>query len=181
MQFLQNYYLDNTNNFLQMILLTFITVMLSIYCFNNKVIEDKNEHIQTEVSDSMSTSTEKDEVISTTSEDQYTSILYKSFLLMTKKQLLKITGNKYKNVNKDELIIIAINKFILLSIKNFKLIPVDTKMYVKDNKEIMKDELFKLYNVKSKNEKEYIKDTINEEECEIEYESESNSESDSDN
>lgn len=175
--FLQNYYFDSTNNFIPMILLTFITVMLSIYCFNNDIAV-KNEPIETAVSDSMSTSTENDEVTSTTSEDQYTSILYKSFLLMTKKQLLKITGSKYKNVNKDELIIIAMNKFILLSIENFKLIPVDTKMYVKDNKEIMKDELFKLYNVKSKNEKEYIKDTINEEE---EYEVESDTESNSDN
>lgn len=175
--FLQNYYFDSTNNFIPMILLTFITVMLSIYCFNNDIAV-KNEPIETAVSDSMSTSTENDEVTSTTSEDQYTSILYKSFLLMTKKQLLKITGSKYKNVNKDELIIIAMNKFILLSIENFKLIPVDTKMYVKDNKEIMKDELFKLYNVKSKNEKEYIKDTINEEE---EYEVESDIESNSDN
>jgi hypothetical protein len=70
---------------------------------------------------------------------------------MTKKQLLKITGNKYKNVNKDELIIIAMNKFIVLSVENFKLIPVDAKLYVKENKDTMKDELFKLYNVKSKN------------------------------
>ena len=174
-QFLQNYYLDNTN-FIPMILLTFITVILSIYCFNNNDIADKTEPIETDVSDSTSTSSENDELTSTTSDDQYTSILYKSFLLMTKKQLLKITGSKYKNVNKDELIIIAMNKFILLSIENFKLIPVDTKMYVKDNKEIMKDELFKLYNVKSKNEKEYIKDIINEEE---EYELESETESDS--
>lgn len=175
--FLQNYYFDSTNNFIPIILLTFITVMLSIYCFNNDIAV-KNEPIETAVSDSMSTSTENDEITSTTSEDQYTSILYKSFLLMTKKQLLKITGSKYKNFNKDELIIIAMNKFILLSIENFKLIPVDTKMYVKDNKEIMKDELFKLYNVKSKNEKEYIKDTINEEE---EYEVKSDTESNSDN
>jgi CRISPR/Cas system-associated endonuclease Cas1 len=69
---------------------------------------------------------------------------------MTKKQLLKITGNKYRNVNKDELIIIAMNKFIIASIENYKLMPQDSKSFVKENKDVMKDEFFKLYNVKSK-------------------------------
>jgi hypothetical protein len=176
--FLLKYYLDNTNELLPFILFTFITIMISTYCFTNnekvinEITEENNESV---VSDSSSSCPEIDDTMSDSSEDQYTSILYKSFLLMTKKQLLRIAGIKYKNVNKDELIILAMNKFILLSIENFKLIPIDTKMYIENNKNIMKEELFKLYNVKTKNEKEYSKDIKYEEEYEMETEIESDS------
>ena len=141
----------NLNDMFPMIASTLTLILVSLYCLtDNKKIEVEKE---TEISETTSTTSEYEEDINdddTSEDDQYTSILYKSFLLMTKKQLLKITGNKYRNVNKDELIIIAMNKFIIASIENYKLMPTDSKNFVKENKDIMKDEFFKLYNVKSK-------------------------------
>jgi hypothetical protein len=74
-------------------------------------------------------------------------------MIMTKKQLLKITGNKYKNSNKDELIIIAMTKFIVNSIENYNYMPIDSKNFVKKNKEIMKDEFYELYKIHKMNQK----------------------------
>ena len=143
----------NLNEVFPIVLSTLTLILVSLYCFSdNKKIEVEVEK-GTEISETTSTTSEYDEDRNgddTSEDDQYTSILYKSFLLMTKKQLLKITGNKYRNVNKDELIIIAMNKFIIASIENYKLMPQDSKNFVKENKDIMKDEFFKLYNVKSK-------------------------------
>jgi hypothetical protein len=143
----------NLNEVFPIVLSTLTLILVSLYCFSdNKKIEVEVEK-GPEISEITSTTSEFDEDRNdddTSEDDQYTSILYKSFLLMTKKQLLKITGNKYRNVNKDELIIIAMNKFIIASIENYKLMPQDSKNFVKENKDIMKDEFFKLYNVKSK-------------------------------
>lgn len=86
---------------------------------------------------------------SDTSEDQYTSILYKSFSLMTNKQLVKIVGNKYKYKNKDELIILSISKFIQMSIENTDL-PVIVKKFIVENNEEMTEELYQLYKVNVK-------------------------------
>lgn len=141
----------NLNDMFPMIASTLTLILVSLYCLtDNKKVEVEKE---VDISDTTSTTSEYEENQNeddTSEDDQYTSILYKSFLLMTKKQLLKITGNKYRNVNKDELIIIAMNKFIIASIENYKLMPQDSKSFVRENKDVMKDEFFKLYNVKSK-------------------------------
>jgi hypothetical protein len=105
------------------------------------------------------------------SEDKYTSILFKSFMIMTKKQLLKITGNKYKNSNKDELIIIAMTKFIVNSIENYNYMPIDSKNFVKKNKEIMKEEFYELYKIHKMNQNmDKVIDEISESENEVEEE-----------
>jgi hypothetical protein len=160
-------YNTNKEQLVCLIIVPFLIVLISVYFTTDskKVINEKyedndndndNESVKSDVT---SLTNDNEEISSDTSDDQYTSILYKSFLLMTKKQLLKITGNKYKNMCKDELIIIAINKFILHSIDNFKLMPSDAKNFVKKNKETMIDELYKLYKVQNKNEEECIQDS----------------------
>jgi hypothetical protein len=60
------------------------------------------------------------------------SHVYKGFNLMTKKQLIRFVGREHTYKNKNELIIIAINKFILISIDRVDSIPVFVKKYIKN-------------------------------------------------
>jgi hypothetical protein len=80
---------------------------------------------------------------------EYTSVLFKSFSLLTKKQLLKMTGSKYKNKNKDELVVIAMYKFISKAVENSQRLPKGVKLFVKENKHSMKQELLELYQIES--------------------------------
>jgi len=161
----------NMNELFPALIATLSITLITLYCFSGnktKTIDtiitiDTNIEKESELSDETSSVEEKDCSLDS-SEEQYTSILYKSFLLMSKKQLLRITGIKYKNFNKDELIIIAMNKFIVSSIDNFKLMPIDAKNFVKENQETMKEEFFKLYNVKSKEyNNDFFEDSASEE------------------
>ena len=111
---------------------------------------DENEYLLR--SDSPFTEDEK---------DKYTSVLFEAFYLLTKRQLLRIVGSKYKNKNKVELIVIAIHKFISNAIDNSERLPKVVKIYVKENKEEMKLELLKLYEVDTSDDNE--EDNIKEE------------------
>ena len=83
--------------------------------------------------------------------EEPTSILFKAFSLLTKKQLLKITGNKYKHENKDVLIVFAINNFIFKTIQSNEKLPLLVKNFIKDNKNQMLDETLESYGLEVKN------------------------------
>jgi hypothetical protein len=159
----------------------FITLMiftiyhLGLFLFSNNNKKDQVYFEMNNSSDDESENnnpSEENNECSDESEEKYTSILFKSFMIMTKKQLLKITGNKYKNSNKDELIIIAMTKFILNSIENYNYMPIDSKNFVKKNKEIMKDEFYELYKIHKMNQQfdkiEELKEQNKNEENEME-------------
>jgi len=152
----------NEDTFLPVILVPLFVLIFSL-CFSlNRTPEIKNK-IEQELPEELSNDiSENNETILDSSEQPYTSVLYESFLLMTKKQLLKMTGSKYKNLNKDELIIIALTNFLASSIQNCKLIPSESKIFIQENKDIMKKELYILYNIKS------LKNEENEVEVDIE-------------
>jgi len=108
---------------------------------NNEEVDDKEEEEdEEEVEDD-----EEEEVVEDDEEvdDKETNILktgeedshvYKGFNLMTKKQLIRFVGKEHTYKNKNELIIIAINKFILISIDRVDSIPVFVRNYIKNNK-----------------------------------------------
>jgi hypothetical protein len=81
--------------------------------------------------------------------NQYTSVMYKSFSLLNKKQLIKMTGQKHKYKNKDELIVIAMYKFMVKSIEKSDSLPKGIKIFVLANKKMMKEELLELYKIPS--------------------------------
>lgn len=134
--------------FVTFIVIIFISYEFGLYLYNN----NKKDNIHVEMNNSSDDESDVNEC-SEDSEDKYTSILFKSFMIMTKKQLLKITGDKYRNSNKDELIIIAMTKFIVNSIENYNYMPIDSKNFVKKNKEIMKEEFYELYKIHKMNKK----------------------------
>ena len=110
----------------------------------NNYEEDSEDDATTINSKYSETSDEVDE----SSSDHYISVLFKSFSLLTKKQLLKMIGRKYKNQNKDKLIVIAMYKFISNSVEHSDSLPKIVKLYVKENKHIMKEELLNQVNDK---------------------------------
>jgi len=73
---------------------------------------------------------EETNILKTGEEDSH---VYKGFNLMTKKQLIRFVGKEHTYKNKNELIIIAINKFILISIDRVDSIPVFVRNYIKNN------------------------------------------------
>jgi hypothetical protein len=116
---------------------------------NNEEVDDKEEEEdEEEVEDDEEEEVEDDEeeeVVEDDEEvdDKETNILktgeedshvYKGFNLMTKKQLIRFVGKEHTYKNKNELIIIAINKFILISIDRVDSIPVFVRNYIKNNK-----------------------------------------------
>ena len=115
---------------------------------NNNDYEEESEDDATSIDSEYSkTSDEEEDEDSPT--EQYSSVLFKSFSLLTKKQLLKMTGSKYKNKNKDELVVIAMYKFISKAVEHSNHLPKGIKLFVKENKHSMKQELFELYQIES--------------------------------
>lgn len=110
------------------------------------VYEEDSEDDATSVESDYSATSEDEEDSPT---EQYTSVLFKSFSLLTKKQLLKMTGRKYRNKNKDELVVIAMSKFISKAVEHSERLPKGIKLFVKENKQIMRQELIELYKVNS--------------------------------
>lgn len=92
---------------------------------------------------------------------QYTSVMYKSFSLLNKKQLIKMTGQKHKYKNKDELIVIAMYKFMIKSIEKSDSLPKGIKIFALANKKIMKEELLELYKIPSDETSDDEKEIIN--------------------
>ena len=88
--------------------------------------------------------TEDDEL---TDSEKYSSVVQKAFTLLTKKQLISITGKKYKNKNKDELVVIALYKFMLSAVKKSDKLPKGIKHFVEANKDMLKSELLELYEI----------------------------------
>ena len=106
--------------------------------------EEDSEDDATSIDSEYSKTSDED-----SSGEQYSSILFKSFSLLTKKQLLKMTGSKYKNKNKDELVVIAMYKFISKAVEHSNGLPKGVKLYINENKHLMKQELLELYQVES--------------------------------
>jgi hypothetical protein len=106
--------------------------------------EEDSEDDATSIDSEYSKTSDED-----SSGDQYSSVLFKSFSLLTKKQLLKMTGSKYKNKNKDELVVIAMYKFISKAVEHSSRLPKGVKLYINENKHLMKQELLELYQVES--------------------------------
>jgi len=73
----------------------------------------------------------------TSSNDIDNSIIYKAFNLMTRKQLIRFVGKEHTYKNKKDLIFIAINKFILISINRIDNLPVFVKNFIKNNKDLI--------------------------------------------
>jgi hypothetical protein len=91
---------------------------------NNNSDEDNNSEEQVDE--------DKEKINILNTSDEKDSHLYKGFNLMTKKQLIRFVGKEHTYKNKNELIIIAINKFILISIDRVDSIPVFVRNYVKN-------------------------------------------------
>lgn len=113
---------------------------------NDNEYEEDSEDDDTSVDSEYSKTSEEDE---DSPIEKYSSVLFKSFSLLTKKQLVKMTGNKYKNKNKDELIVIAMYKFISKAVEHSHRLPKGVKLYIHDNKHLMKQELLELYKIES--------------------------------
>lgn len=88
---------------------------------------------------------ESESDVSNETSEKMNTVLYKSFSLLTKKQLLDITGSKYKYETKEILIAIAINKVIFRSLQNFEKLPVMVKKFLMVNKEEMLNETLESY------------------------------------
>ena len=56
---------------------------------------------------------------------------------MTRKQLIRFVGKEHTYKNKKDLIYIAINKFILISINRIDNLPVFVKNFIKNNKDLI--------------------------------------------
>jgi CCR4-NOT transcription complex subunit 1 len=91
---------------------------------DNNNLEEDNNNLEVENEEK-----EETNILKTGEEDSH---VYKGFNLMTKKQLIRFVGREHTYKNKNELIIIAINKFILISIDRVDSIPVFVKKYIKN-------------------------------------------------
>jgi hypothetical protein len=110
---------------------------------NNNLEEDQEDEEDNEDEEEEDEEVDEDEEIEDKEEEQVeTNILntgeqdshvYKGFNLMTKKQLIRFVGKEHTYKNKNELIIIAINKFILISIDRVDSIPVFVRNYIKNS------------------------------------------------
>ena len=114
----------------------------------NEVEDEVSETSDDEDDDNDETyETESDDDETTVNSEKYSSVVQKSFTLLTKKQLINITGKKYKNKNKEELVVIALYKFILTAVKKSEKLPRGIKHFVEANKELLKSELLELYEI----------------------------------
>jgi hypothetical protein len=113
---------------------------------NNNDYEEDSDDDATSIDSEYSKTSYEDEDSPT---EQYSSVLFKSFSLLTKKQLLKMSGSKYKYKNKDELVVIAMYKFISKAVEHSHHLPKGIKLFVKENKHSMKQELLELYQIES--------------------------------
>jgi len=91
---------------------------------NNNLEEDNNNLEEN------NNNLEENNILNT---EEQNSHVYKGFNLMTKKQLIRFLGKEHTYKNKNELIISAINKFILISIDRLDSIPIFVKNYIKNN------------------------------------------------
>jgi hypothetical protein len=148
------------------ITITLLAILVSSFiCITSSKDEDKdedddeNENEEEEDDDDDGSTPEENAIDDDTSDDdennyvnenqQYTSVMYKSFSLLNKKQLIKLTGQKHKYKNKDELIVIAMYKFMIKSIEKSDSLPKGIKVFILANKKIMKNELLELYKIPS--------------------------------
>jgi hypothetical protein len=166
---IQNENNENLFNFMSVcilpITLTFLTILLSTFLCNKFIKNDdiSNDNFEEDDDDDNDNDNDNESLSDTnkldsdTSEDedynndiqQYSSVMYKAFALLNKKQLIKMTGNKYKYKNKDELIVIAMYKFMIKSIEKSDSLPKGIKIFAIANKKIMKEELLELYKIPS--------------------------------
>ena len=164
--------LDKTNEhinsviiFIAPLAIVFIMTFLVNCNRNNKiVVEDEVEPVISQ--DTSDEEDDDDETYEENSEDEeddedsedeeeddednnekYSSVIQKAFTLLTKKQLISITGKKYKNKNKDELVVIALYKFMLTSIIKSEKLPKGIKQFIEANKIMLKTELLELYEI----------------------------------
>lgn len=140
--------------------LAFIFIMTFLVSWNVKDDIPENvpvaeSEVEEETSDEEDEEDEDDESYEDDSDDdeitddseKYSSVVQKAFTLLTKKQLISITGKKYKNKNKDELVVIALYKFMLSAVKKSDKLPKGIKHFVEANKDVLKSELLELYEI----------------------------------
>jgi len=137
---------------------------------NDENNDNEDENNENENKDDNESTPDENAIDNDTSDDdeneyvndnqQYTSVLYKSFSLLNKKQLIKITGQKHKYKNKDELIVIAMYKFMIKSIEKSDSLPKGIKVFVLANKKMMKEELLELYKIPSNETSDDAKEII---------------------
>lgn len=125
---------------------------------NNDDDEDDDTPSEKNVLDS--DTSDDDENDNSNNKLQYSSVMYRSFSHLNKKQLIKMTGQKHKNKNKNELIVIAMYKFMIKSIEKSDSLPKGIKVFAIANKKIMKQELLELYEIPSDETSEDEKETI---------------------
>ena len=105
----------------------------------NQEEDSSNTEEDEEKEDSSSNDEEENNINqeATSSNDIDNSIIYKAFNLMTRKQLIRFVGKEHTYKNKKDLIFIAINKFILISINRIDNLPVFVKNFIKNNKDLI--------------------------------------------
>jgi hypothetical protein len=104
-----------------------------------------------EKDDDVSSSTQ-DEIVDgqiDTSEENYSSVFYESLNLMTKKQLLRIIGVRFRNLNKDQIITMIMGKLIINAVENNIYITKESKNFIRENEKKMESEFFSLYDIKN--------------------------------
>lgn len=123
-----------------------IIITFLIHCCNTK-----KENFLEDDKDDISTST-PDEIVDNeidTSEENYSSVFFNSLDLMTKKQLLRIIGVRFRNLNKDQIITIIMGKLIINAVENNIYITKESKNFIRENEKKMESEFFSLYNIKN--------------------------------
>jgi len=151
MIFLKNIHENYIDNFYFPIIVSSVSMLVSlciiIYNINDLFLlasdmdytkeekeEDEDDEIYEDNSNENPPQTKKESLI-----------LFQTFNMLTKKQLVKMTSPIWKNKNKDELIVIAIHKFIIHAIDNAKYIPKNSKYFLLTNRELLKKELIEFY------------------------------------
>jgi hypothetical protein len=92
-------------------------------------------------------SNSEDDASTIDNDEKYTSVIQKAFTLITRRQLLSITGRKYISEKKEKLVVIAMYKFLLTSVEKSDKLTKGIKLFVESNKEMLKKELLELYEV----------------------------------
>lgn len=142
-QFMQIY-------FTTMFFIIIVTFLLHC-CYNYDKKPNFLDYKDYNKDDDVSSSTQ-DEIVDDlidTSEENYSSVFYKSLNLMTKKQLLRIIGVRFRNLNKNQIITIIMGKLIINAVENNIYITKESKNFIRENEKKMESEFFSLYDIKN--------------------------------
>jgi len=138
-----------------MLPISFLILLNQICKTNTKVevySEEENnssdvEEVVDEIDENDYESNSEDDASTIDNDEKYTSVIYKAFTLLTKKQLLTIIGKKYMTDKKEKLVVLALHKFLLSSVEKSDKLTKGIKLFVDCNKDLLKKELLELYEV----------------------------------